>query len=307
MSTEDGPGLRTTVFLKGCSLQCSWCHNPESLSAAPQVHWVAAGCIGCGTCAETCERRALTLRPEGVVIDRDRCRGCGRCAAQCPAAAMELLGTRWQPENLVAELLKARAYFSNSGGVPLGGGEAVLQADFARRVLKGLSQRGIHTALDTSGHCSQTALAGLLPYVDLVLFDVKEIDPIRHKRFTAHTNDTILENLKFVAGTIGTGPRPAELWIRTPVVPGATARVDTIRDIGAFIAAGPGDAVSRWELCAFNNLCRDKYLRLGLDWRHKDDDLLTAADMEAMAAAAAASGVRPGIVHWSGPTRAPSD
>jgi len=307
MSTEDGPGIRTTVFLKGCTLKCTWCHNPESLTSAPQVHWVAAGCIGCGICVETCEQKALTLSPEdGITIDRNLCRGCGRCTEECPSAAMELLGTRWTSEGLVDEVIKDRAYFSNSGGgATLSGGEAVLQADFALRVLKGLSKKGVHTALDTCGHCSQAALNALLPHVDLVLFDFKEIDPGNHKKFTSRSNETILQNLKFVAGCVESSPKPEMLWIRTPVIPGATASEDNIRGIGEFIAANLGNSVSRWELCAFNNLCKEKYLRLGLDWAHKNDDLLTRDFMDNMAAVAVKSGVEPGIVHWSGQVNNP--
>ncbi len=306
MSTEDGPGIRTTAFLKGCSLKCSWCHNPESLMIAPQVHWLAPGCIGCGTCVETCEQQAVTLSADGVLIDRNLCRGCGACARECPSAAMELLGKRWEPAELVAELIKDRAYFANSGGgVTLSGGEAVLQANFTRRVLRDLASRGIHTALDTCGHCGRTALAALLPHVDLVLFDLKEIDPEKHKKFTACTNETILQNLKFVAGFIASNPKPEALWVRTPIIPGTTARAGNIRGIGEFMAAYLGDAVTRWELCAFNNLCKDKYLRLGLDWAHKNDDLLTHEFMADMAMMAQNTGVRPEIVHWSGQVKGP--
>jgi len=304
MSTEDGPGIRTTVFLKGCTLKCSWCHNPESLSAVPEVHWAAAGCIGCGTCVETCDRQALTLTPDGIAVNRNLCIGCGACAQACPSAAMELLGTQWTAEDLVTEVLKDRAYFSNSGGgITLSGGEAVLQADFTRRVLQALAARGIHTALDTCGHCPQSALAALLPHADLVLFDFKDINPENHRKFTSHSNKLILENLRFVSEFIESGSKPGKLWIRTPVIPKTTARADNIRGIGEFIAANLGRSVSRWELCAFNNLCKDKYLRLGLDWPHRHDELLTKAFMTDMATVAAESGVDPGIVHWSGQTK----
>jgi len=188
MSTEDGPGIRTTVFFKGCSLRCGWCHNPESIAAYPQVHWVANQCLGCKTCLAVCTHGALSFSEKGNRIDRDRCTGCGLCAEACPANALELLGSSWELNDLVAEVIKDRVYFTKSGGgVTLGGGEPTLQLPFCRELLKMLKKLGIHTALDTCGMCSRDALQKLLPYSDLVLFDVKEIDPQKHRIFTGST------------------------------------------------------------------------------------------------------------------------
>ncbi|NQU14359.1 MAG: glycyl-radical enzyme activating protein, partial [Desulfobacteraceae bacterium] len=176
MSTEDGPGIRTTVFLKGCPLSCSWCHNPESISPRPQVHWIGSRCIGCKTCLESCPDDALSHRAEGVAINRDVCKGCGSCAEACPSAALELLGKNWGSGELVGELLKDRSFFEKSGGgVTLSGGEPTRQARFAGALLKGLRAKGIHTALDTCGLCSREALDRLLPYTTMVLYDIKEI------------------------------------------------------------------------------------------------------------------------------------
>ncbi|MFA5285505.1 MAG: 4Fe-4S dicluster domain-containing protein, partial [Smithellaceae bacterium] len=125
MSTEDGPGIRTTVFFKGCSLACQWCHNPESISPKPQIQWIKASCIGCGICVETCPEKALVKTPKGIAINRRICNGCGLCTEQCPTTAMELLGKKWSVHDLVRELIKDRAYFEQSGGgVTLSGGEA---------------------------------------------------------------------------------------------------------------------------------------------------------------------------------------
>ncbi len=304
MSTEDGPGIRTTVFFKGCTLNCRWCHNPESISPHPQIQWLSNQCIGCRTCLETCPEGALTFTAEGLSVDRKRCTGCGLCAEACPAAALERLGKSWKPDSLAAEVLKDRAYFEKSGGgVTLGGGEPILQAPFAGELLKTLKAEGIHTALDTCGMCSSQVLEELLPYTDLLLFDLKEIDPEKHREFTGASNQRILENLAHVRTWMESHDTPGQIWIRTPVIPDTTATDENIRGIGRFIAETLNGRVSRWELSAFNNLCRDKYIRLGMDWPYRDCQLLSKLMMEKMAAVARNSGVDPAIVRWSGSTK----
>ena len=302
MSTEDGPGIRTTVFFKGCSLMCAWCHNPESISLKPEIHWIGSRCIGCRTCLQTCARKALSLEEKGMRIDRAVCIGCGDCAEACPSTAMELLGHAWELEALIAELIKDQAYFEASGGgITISGGEPTMQTTFAAALLQGIKARGIHTALDTCGQCPQKSLETLLPFTDMVLFDIKLIDPVEHHTFTGHTNELILENLGYVASAMG--DKGGALWIRTPIIPQATDTPENLRAIGAYIARNLDGGVQRWELCAFNNLCRDKYRRLDRDWAFKDCALIPKARMEELAAVAKSSGVDPGIVHWSGATQ----
>ncbi|MDP2853130.1 MAG: glycyl-radical enzyme activating protein [Smithellaceae bacterium] len=303
MSTEDGPGIRTTVFFKGCSLSCGWCHNPESISSKPQIQWMKTGCIGCGICVETCPEKALAKTPEGITINRLLCTGCGLCTEECPTTAMELLGKKWNVQDLAYELAKDRVYFEQSGGgVTLSGGEAALQHDFCLALLKELRGRGIQTALDTCGQVSQTVLAGLLPYVDILLYDLKEIDPDKHKIFMGAGNDKILANAVFAAHFKKTHPYPKTLWIRTPVIPGTTDTVENIRGIADFIHTNLEGAVDRWELCAFNNLCRDKYQRLGMDWSFAGKDLPERSRMEELTRIAE-SRVSSSIVCWSGSTK----
>jgi pyruvate formate lyase activating enzyme len=309
MSTEDGPGIRTTVFFKGCSLHCLWCHNPESISPHPQIQWLQASCIGCGTCVKTCKEQALKLTKKGVVINRFACNGCGLCAEECPTTAMELLGKKWNVHDLAGELVKDRAYFEQSGsdgnltgGVTLSGGEAALQADFCLALLQELKKRGISTALDTCGQVSQKVLATLLPYVDILLYDLKEIDSEKHKKFTGYGNEQILTNAIFAANYKKTHAFPKTLWIRTPVIPGATDNAENIRGIGDFINANLHGAVARWELCSFNNLCRDKYVRLGMHWTFAKNELVEKSLMEELTQIAK-SRVAPLLVCWSGSTK----
>ncbi len=304
MSTEDGPGIRTTVFFKGCSLHCAWCHNPESISPNPQLQWVGNRCIGCRTCLSVCRENALALTESGMEIDRTRCTGCGDCADACPGTALEIMGKTWDLDDLTAEVLKDQAYFETSkGGITVSGGEPALQSEFAGQFLKALRQRGIHTALDTCGCCRREALDQVLPYSALVLFDMKLMDPVLHKKFTGHDNRRILENLHYVADYMRSHVHPSEMWIRTPLIPRATATRENIGAIGQFIGAHLRNVVSRWELCAFNNLCRDKYLRLGQRWEFEKEELLTLDFVDEMADAAKSSGVDPDMVVPTGSTR----
>ena len=303
MSTEDGPGIRTTVFFKGCSLNCSWCHNPESISPKPQIQWLGTSCIGCGICVKTCKELALEKTEKGIIINRSLCNGCGLCTEECPTTAIELLGKKWNVHDLACELVKDRAYFEPSfGGVTLSGGEAALQNDFCLSLLKELKESRIQTALDTCGQVSQAVLASLLPYVDILLYDIKEIDLERHRKFVGYGNEKILANAIFAANYKKTHVTPKTFWIRTPVIPGATDTAENIRGIGDFISTNLHGTVARWELCAFNNLCRDKYKRLGIEWSFANKELPERSLMEELAQIAR-SRVTPSIVCWSGSTK----
>jgi pyruvate formate lyase activating enzyme len=304
LSTEDGPGIRTTVFFKGCPLRCGWCHNPESISRHPEVQWLETRCIGCRTCLDACPHGCLEMTDRGITIDRAHCTGCGACAQACPANAMELLGKTVGVEELVKEMCKDRTYFETSGGgVTVSGGEPTLQPDFLAALLGKLRKDGISTALDTCGLASPRSLEKILSHVDLVLFDLKEIDPDRHRTFTGQDNVAILEALLFTRDYLAGRASGTRLWIRTPLVPGATATPENVVGLGAFLARNLDGLVERWELCAFNNLCRDKYRRLGVTWRYAETPLLTAKELDAFEAQARRSGVNPDIVIATGATR----
>ncbi len=304
LSTEDGPGVRTTVFLKGCSLSCEWCHNPESIHPYKEVQWFGTKCIGCRSCVNICPDNAVIFREDGIFIDREKCSRCLLCVKECPSTAMEVKGEEWELDKLVDEVIKDRAYFEKSkGGITVSGGEALCQWQFTTEFFKRLKELGIHTTLDTCGMCSKNAITSVLPYTDLVLFDLKLMDPQLHKKFTGTTNQVVLENVKSIAETIRKNGYPSQIWIRTPVIPNATADDNNIIAIGEFISENLNDVISRWDLCAFNNLCDDKYKRLDREWAFREAKLIPKEEMERLAQLAKSTGVNPEIVFWSGPTR----
>ena len=233
MSTEDGPGIRTTVFLKGCYLSCQWCHNPESISFTPQLQWLKSNCIGCRSCVSVCPNQALSFIEDDITIDRNSCKADGVCTEECPSGALELMGKDVSVEEVVKEVLKDKSFFEKSGGgVTLSGGEPIMQHDFASAFFKKIKENGIHTALDTCGLGIPAAYEKILPYTDLILYDIKEIDPEKHRQFTGNSNEKVLENLKLISEWMNINHMPKELWIRTPIIPDATDTEENLLGIG---------------------------------------------------------------------------
>ena len=300
MSTEDGPGIRTTVFFKQCPLTCIWCHNPESILKKPQLQWFKHKCIGCEICVKTCKNGVLSLEKDGLHIDREKCQSCGNCAKECPSTALVMMGKWWELEDLFYEINKDKIYYTKSkGGITVSGGEPTLQSDFLVDFLKKCKDNDVSTALDTCGIASQTIYEKLLPHVDLVLLDIKEIDPKKHESWTGVSNEKILENAIWLSGKLKEGYK--KMWIRTPIIPNFTATEENIRGIGEFIVEKLDNYPERWDLLAFNNLCSAKYERLGLDWPLKDEPLLTQEKMEDLHEIANSTGVK--NVQWSGLTK----
>lgn len=301
LSTEDGPGLRTTVFFKGCPLHCRWCHNPESISPKVEIQWLAVRCIGCNSCIEACVQNALTRSEEGILRDRELCTVCSACAEACPSGAMEILGVSATVDELADELCKDRAYFEKSGGgVTFSGGDPTLQPSFALDLARQLKAKGLPVALDTCALCSRTTLEKLFPWFDVYLVDLKLIDPEEHQRWTSAPLAPILANLSWLAEEIRTRAPGKLLWIRTPLIPDATYTQANLTGISAWLAANVGSTAARWELCAFNNLCRDKYTRLDQEWLFGQTELMTQAGLDQAGAWARSGGFDPARVFVTG-------
>lgn len=217
---------------------------------------------------------------------------------------MEMLGKQVTPDELVIELMKDRAYFEKSGGgVTLSGGEPTLQPAFTLELLMQLKLQGIQTALDSCGLCSQETLAALLPWVDVLLFDLKLADSTQHKNWTGAGNERILDNLTWVCDQVGEAFPSLQLWIRTPLIPGATCTQENIAGIGILLSRYEGNALERWELCAFNNLGRDKYSRLGMEWQFANEPLMTRVQLDEALEWAQASFTYPDRVFVTGSSR----
>lgn len=294
-STEDGPGIRTTIFMKGCVMRCPWCHNPEGLKRSPELVWYDIRCIGAQNCIDVCPNSALELTSEGMKIDRTRCDACGKCVDACPAAAFEVTGKLYTVDELIAKSVQDKVFFEKSGGgVTLSGGEVSLQADFIASYMQALKKEGIHVALDTCGGTRWEKLRRLVALSDLVLYDIKIMNSESHVTYTGVSLDLVLQNARNIA------QEGKPMWVRTAIIPGFNDSEDNIRQTARFIRNNLV-TTQRYDLLAFNNTCSTKYHRLDLAWDLEKQELLSEQRMECFARAAKDEGLD--CVHWSGITK----
>lgn len=249
---HDGPGIRTTVFFKGCPLTCRWCHNPESQNGSPQLYFLENRCIACLDCTNNCD--AVSVADGRPDTDRGRCTACGACADICPTAARELMGRCVTTQELLDEIRKDVVFYKQSGGgVTFSGGEPFAQSAFLEEVLTACRQEGIHTAVDTCGYADGEAMRSAP--VDLFLYDLKLIDDEKHIRYTGISNKVILENVKMLQ------KMRRRIWLRLPIIPGVNDSAEDLEKMAAFIrSAGEFEQI---HLLPYHDISKEKYRRLG--------------------------------------------
>jgi len=259
-SINDGPGIRTTVFFKGCPLRCLWCDNPESQRQSPQLFYFESLCTRCGRCVEVCSSGATKKGADGSIeIDRELCRGCGLCAEACLNEARVISGRTMTVAEVVEIVRKDELFYRNSGGgVTASGGEPTSQPDFLMELFRQCQSFGIHTTLDTCGYAEWEVMAAVLEYVDLVYYDLKQVDTERHKELTGVGNELILDNARLISRS----GKP--MVIRIPLIPGCNDSEENIRAVAEFVAT---IEVERVDILPFHQLGSKKYERLGLTYK----------------------------------------
>ena len=248
-SIHDGPGIRTTVFLKGCPLRCLWCQNPESQAMHPEIMLNLDKCTGCRTCVEACPEGAISMQGDKSVTDRERCTGCGACADVCPYEARTLMGKDMTAGEVFEDVNKDAIFYTNSGGgVTISGGDPVFQPDFSAAILALCQEAGIHTAIETSGFCKWDKFKKILDHADLVLYDIKHMDSQAHKECTGVPNELILDNARRIYHDM-----KLPMALRVPVIPGYNDAVDNLEKLANFVSDELGPEV-RVHLLAYHRL-----------------------------------------------------
>jgi len=282
---NDGPGIRVTIFLKGCPLACRWCHNPESISPRVQKMYTGSKCIGCGECVKICPQQACELTPEGIVTDDSLCIRCGQCAQVCPALATEMSGRYESVADLLEVIETERPFFDQSGGgVTFSGGEPLMYPEFLKEILDACGRLQIHRTVDTSGQTSSKNLLDIAKRTDLFLYDLKLMDSKKHKEWTGAGNKRILQNLKALANS------GADIQIRIPLIKGVNADDGNIEATAAFVATLPGPR-KKISLLPYHDVAEGKFAKLGQDYESYPMAAPGAEDLTRIIARFAAHGL----------------
>jgi pyruvate formate lyase activating enzyme len=259
---HDGPGIRTTVFFKGCPLRCAWCHNPESQSRKKEIMVRGSRCIRCGACAALCEKGAISVKKDGPHVVAGKCMVCGACADACNAEAIQLVGKEMAAREVMGEVLKDSPFYEQSGGgASFSGGEPLAQPEFLRDLLALSKRAGLHTAVDTCGHAPWKNIDSILGKTDLFLYDVKLMDDGRHRHYTGVSNKTILTNLERLAKS------GAEIIVRFAVIPGVNDGEKNVAETGDFVARLK--RVESVDLLPYHAMAAGKYPQLNRSARMK--------------------------------------
>lgn len=263
-SINDGPGIRATIFFKGCPLRCAWCHNPESQEVKVQKLYTASKCIGASDCIEICPNNALTLTSEGIVTDFQACNLCGKCADVCPTRAIEMSGKLYSTGHLMQIIERERVHFEHSdGGVTFSGGEPLMFPKFLIEMLKACKEKGLHTAVDTCGYASEKVILEVAEYTDLFLFDLKMMDTKSHKKYTGVSNILILSNLKVLSQS------GFNINIRIPLIGNVNTSIKQINDMVDFISSLPGKK-PEVNILPYHRIAIGKYTKLGLKYQENE-------------------------------------
>lgn len=274
-AVHDGDGIRTTVFFKGCSLKCVWCHNPEGIEFKPQLAYYENKCISCGECVKVCPASAHTFKENSHKFNRNKCIACGKCESVCLGKALSFYEKEISVDELLPVLLEDREFYKNSnGGVTLSGGECLMQPDFCAELLQRLKAEGVNTAVDTCGFVPKDTIEKVIPYTDIFLYDIKAFDEDVHIKCTGHTNKPILENLRYIDS------RGKAVEIRIPYVP--KFNDDQIEKIADFLSTLKN--ITKIRVLSYHNYAGSKYKALDMsntlpEILPSEDELKTARDL----------------------------
>lgn len=271
-SVHDGPGIRTTVFLKGCPLKCLWCHNPESQSIQPVLSFERELCIMCGECVKECSRNAQAIVDGARIIRRELCSGCGRCVEACNTNALILKGQTMTVEEVFREVIRDELLYRKSkGGITISGGEPLMQPAFTYNILRRGKEHNLHTTIETCGHAPWASLKKILKVTDLVIYDLKHMDSIQHKKFVGVDNVLILKNLKKII------EKEKEVHVRVPLIPGLNDSEDNLLKIAEFFNHLRLTSV---EFIPYHEFASTKYELLGMDYSLKALTAYTSEELE---------------------------